>query len=65
QYPAPHDTPYALVCYFGENYMTPLHLPTAHGRRYLDATRPYQEVVEELKQHPERFKERIKLLYTD
>lgn len=64
-YPAPNDTHDALVCYFGENYMTPLHLPTAHGRRYLDATRPYQEVVEELKQHPERFEERIKLLYTD
>ena len=65
QFPAPNDTHDALVCYFGENYMTPLHLPTAHGRRYLDATRPYQEVAEELKLHPERFEERIKLLYTD
>lgn len=64
-YPAPSDTHDALVCYFGDDYMTPLHLPTAHGRRYLDATRPYQEVVEELKQHPEQFAERIKLLYTD
>ena len=45
--------------------MTPKHLPTDHGQRYLDTTRPYGEVVEELKQHPERFAERVKLLYTD
>lgn len=65
EYPAPMDTHDALVCYFGESYMTPQHLPTDHGRRYLDATRPFTEVVEELKQHPERFAERLKLLYTD
>ena len=45
--------------------MTPKHLPTDHGERYLDATRPYQEVVEELKLHPERFEERVKVLYTE
>ncbi len=65
EYPAPVDTHDALVCYFGESYMTPQHLPTAHGRRYLDATRPFTEVVEELKRHPERFEERIELLYKD
>lgn len=63
-FPAPTDIHDALVCYFGEDYMTPKHLPTDHGERYLDATRPYPEVVEELKQHPERFEERIRLLYT-
>ena len=63
--PAPSDTHDALVCYFGEDYMTPKHLPTDHGERYLDATRPYTVVVEELKQHPELFEERIKLLYTE
>lgn len=65
KFPAPTDTHDALVCYFGEDYMTPKHLPTDHGQRYLDTTRPYPEVVEELKQHPERFAERVKLLYTD
>ena len=65
KFPAPTDTHDALVCYFGEDYMTPKHLPTDHGQRYLDTTRPYGEVVEELKQHPERFAERVKLLYTD
>lgn len=64
-FPAPTDTHAALVCYFGEDYMTPKHLPTAHGQRYLDTERPYQEVVQELKEHPERFEERVKLLYTE
>lgn len=65
KFPAPKGLEDALVCYFGKNYMVPLHLPTAHGRKYLDATRPYEEVAEELKQHPERYEERIKKLYTD
>ena len=65
EYPAPSDIHDALVCYFGESYMSPQHLPTAHGRRYLDATRPYQDAAIELQQHPERFEERVKLLYTD
>ena len=65
KFPAPVDTEDALVCYYGNNYMTPLHLPTDHGHKYLDATRPYNEVAEELKKHPERFDERIRLLYTD
>lgn len=65
EYPAPVDTHDALVCYFGESYMTPQHLPTAHGRRYLDATRPFSDVADELRQYPERFEERLGLLYTD
>lgn len=64
-FPAPVDTDDALVCYYGKEYMTPLHLPTDHGQKYMDATRPYEEVVEELKKHPEKYGERIKLLYTD
>lgn len=64
-FPAPNDTYDTLVCYFGKNYMTPLHQPTAHGQRYMDAARPYKEVVKELEAYPERFAERIKILYTD
>lgn len=64
-YPAPIDTHDALKCYYGENYMIPLHLPTAHGQRYMDATRPYDEVAKELKEHPELYDKRIKLLYTE
>jgi lipopolysaccharide cholinephosphotransferase len=63
--PAPNDIRDALVCYFGEQYMTPLHLPTDHGQKYMDATRPVEEVLEELKEHPENYEKRIKLLYTD
>ena len=63
--PAPNDVDDALVCYFGKNYMQPLHLPTAHGQKYMDATRPVEEVVAELKEHPENYDKRIKLLYTD
>lgn len=65
QMPAPNNTDDALTCYFGRDYMVPLHLPTAHGRRYYDATRPYEEVAAELRAHPERFDERLKQLYTD
>ncbi len=63
-FPAPNDTHDALVCYFGESYMIPQHLPTAHGERYLDAEHPYTEVAEDLRKHPENFDKRIKLLYT-
>ncbi|MCQ2228870.1 MAG: LicD family protein [Bacteroidales bacterium] len=65
QFPAPADTDDALVCYYGKDYMTPLHLPTDHGQKYMDATRPYGEVSEELKKYPERYTERVRLLYTD
>jgi lipopolysaccharide cholinephosphotransferase len=64
-FPAPTDVHDALVCYFGEDYMTPLHLPSDHGRHYMDAQRPYEEVVPELKAHPERFAEKLKTLYTE
>ena len=64
-FPAPNDTHDALVCYFGKNYMTPLHEPTAHGHRYLDATRPYKEIADKLKAHPELFEARLQQLYTD
>ncbi len=61
--PAPANTEDALVCYFGKEYMVPQQLPTAHGQKYLDATRPFGEVADELRKHPELFDERIKLLY--
>jgi hypothetical protein len=31
----------------------------------MDAQRPYEEVVPELKAHPERFAEKLKTLYTE
>jgi len=64
-YPAPIDTHDTLKCYYGENYMTPLHTPTAHGQRYMDATRPYEEVEKELRKHPELYDKRINLLYNN
>ncbi len=61
--PAPYNAHNVLLHYFGRDYMIPQHLPTQHGQRYLDATRPYPKVVEELLQHPERFEQRLQLLY--
>lgn len=43
QLPAPNDTHEALVCYFGEDYMTPRQLPTAHSQKHFDAEMPYTE----------------------
>lgn len=65
KFPAPKDTEDALVCYFGKNYMVPLHLPTAHGQKYMDATQDYNAVSELLTKHQELYEKRIKLLYTD
>ncbi len=65
QYPAPTDVHDALICYFGENYMTPFHMPSDHGRHYMDTTRSYKDVAPELKAHPERFDENIKQHYTE
>ena len=62
-YPAPNNTDDALRCYFGPDYMTPRHEPTAHGEMYLDAHTPYPESLERLHQHPELFDERIARLY--
>ena len=64
-YPAPCDTHDTLICYFGENYMKPVHTPTQHGQRYMDTHRPYQEVEKELREHPELFEQRVRQLYTD
>ncbi len=64
-FPAPNDVHDALVCYFGEDYMTPRHEPTAHGRKYFDVERPYTELLPELKKHPELIDKRVKELYTD
>ena len=64
-WPAPNDTRDALVCYFGEDYMTPRHEPAAHGHKYFDTERPYTELLPELKAHPERIEARVNELYTD
>ncbi len=61
--PAPKDTHAVLEAYYGKDYMTPKILPTAHGHKYLDATRPYEEVAQELKAHPERYTPRVNKLY--
>lgn len=61
--PAPARTHNALVCNFGEQYMTPKHLPTDHGKKYLDAKHSYKEVEELLKAHPEMYAKRVKELY--
>lgn len=63
QLPAPNDTDDALRCYFGNDYMTPRQLPTAHGQKYMDARRSYEDVAAELRQHPERYEPRIQQLY--
>lgn len=62
-YPAPNNTDDALRCYFGADYMTPRHEPTAHGEMYLDAHTPYTESLELLRQKTELFDERIAKLY--
>lgn len=64
-FPAPTDVHDALICYFGNNYMTPLHLPSDHGRHYMDTERSYKEVVPELKAHPKLYQERLGMLYTE
>ncbi len=61
--PAPVGAHAVLESYYGKDYMTPQQLPTAHGQKYLDATRPYGEVAQELREHPERFAERVRKLY--
>ena len=39
--PAPNDTHEALICYFGNDYMTPRQMPTMHGNKYFDANISY------------------------
>lgn len=63
--PAPNNTDDALRCYFGKDYMVPLHFPTAHGHKYMDASHPYSEVEKLLKQDPLLYDKRIKQLYTE
>jgi len=64
-FPAPNNIDDALICYFGKNYMIPLHLPTAHGQKFMDANHTYSEVKGLLDKNPELYEERIKKLYTD
>lgn len=56
--PAPNGIHGALVCYFGEDYMTPRKLPTMHGFKYFDPYRPYGQVEKELLENPELFDDR-------
>ena len=61
--PAPGDW-HGLLCeYFGEDYMTPKKIVTAHGEKYMDAERPYTETIPEVKARPELFEERIIKVY--
>ncbi len=41
--PAPNDTHEALICYFGNDYMTPRRIPTMHNGKHFDADMPYTE----------------------
>lgn len=63
--PAPADTHDTLRSDYGENYMTPLHIPTTHGRKYMDAEHTYEEAAEMLRQDPSLYDKRIAQLYTD
>lgn len=56
--PAPNGIHGALVCYFGEDYMTPKKLPTMHGFKYFDPYRSYKQVEKELADNPELFDRR-------
>ena len=62
-FPAPNNPDDALRCNYGPDYMIPSHRPTEHGELYFDAHMPYTEAISMLRQHPEKFDERIKLLY--
>ncbi len=53
--PAPNGIHGALVCYFGEDYMTPRKLPTMHGFKYFDPYRSYKVVEKELLDNPKLF----------
>ena len=63
-FPAPNDTDDALRCYFGSDYMTPQKLPTAHGKKYMDANMPYQEAEKLIKDNPDIYEKKIKQLYS-
>jgi hypothetical protein len=41
----------------------PQQLPSVHSKHYIDAFRSYREVAPELLEHPERYEERINLVY--
>lgn len=56
--PAPNGIHGALVCYFGEDYMTPKKLPTMHGFKYFDPYKSYKQVEKELVDNPKLFDDR-------
>lgn len=46
--PAPHKYHEMMVLFYGENYMTPLNIPTDHGDVIFDTERSYKEVIAEM-----------------
>ena len=62
-FPAPKDYHQVLLDTFGDDYMVPQQLPSVHSKHYIDAYRSYREVAPELLEHPERYEERINLVY--
>ncbi len=61
--PAPGDTDDVLRGHYGNDYMIPQNKPNDHGKKYLDATRTYKDVVEEVRKDPRLFEQRLKILY--
>lgn len=61
--PAPGNTDDVLRGHYGDDYMIPQNKPNDHGKKYLDATRSYVDVVEEVKANPSLFEQRLKILY--
>lgn len=46
--PVPADYHQVLIGDFGEDYMTPKHLPTVHGAVVFDTERSYKEILKEM-----------------
>ena len=63
RWPAPVGYEQVLDDTFGPDWRVPQQLPAYHSRHYLDARRPYTEVEQELREHPERYEQRIRQVY--
>lgn len=63
KWPAPAGYEQVLEDAFGPDWRVPQQLPAYHSQHYIDARRPYSEVEEELRQHPEQYEQRIRQVY--
>ena len=62
QLPVPVGWDERLRVEYGDNYMTPIQAPTAHGFIVFDVNRPYKEFVNELRKKAD-WKERFKAAF--